>query len=216
MKGITPIDGAYCTFDEETLGALTGKEGYLVEPGTAENTVKLLATPGKEIGVIYEKGDTQSKQVLVRLLGKGGTVVVKAGGVIAKGGRIKGDVGGKVLASTELGYIGKKLTHGNSADGDLIEVLDVPGYVNPTIEGGTIIATGIHTWAGGSATTDSISVTGLEATDVIHVNLIARASTETLVMAANDAGNDQIDLTLSANGTNGTTKLTYTVIRPTA
>lgn len=214
MKGITTLDAGLVSFEEENLGDLTGKEGYLVEPGTAEGTVKLLATAGNEIGAIHEKPDLQSKVVLVQLLNKEGTLKLRAGGVIAKGGRVKGAVGGKVVASTELGSIGKKLTQGNSADGDLIEVIGGREYSKPTAEGGTIIATGIHTWAGGAATSDSIAVSGLEATDIIHVNLIARASTETLVLAANDAGNDQIDLTLSANGTNGTTKLSYTVIRP--
>lgn len=76
-----------------------------------------------------------------------------------------------------------------------------------------VIASGIHAWAGGAATTDSIAVPGLEATDIVQANLVARASTETLVMAANDAGNDQIDLTLSANGTDTTTKVAYSVLR---
>jgi hypothetical protein len=76
-----------------------------------------------------------------------------------------------------------------------------------------VIAAGIHTWAGGAAVSDSISVPGLEATDIVLVTLTARASTETLVMAVNDAANDQIDLTLGANGTNGTTKLNYLVLR---
>lgn len=83
----------------------------------------------------------------------------------------------------------------------------------PSTGGFRCIAAGIHTWAGGAATADSIAVTGLVATDVVVCTLIARASTETLVLAANDAANDQIDLTLSANGTNGTTKLSYAVFR---
>jgi len=77
-------------------------------------------------------------------------------------------------------------------------------------------AAGIHDWAGGAATTDSISVTGLEATDVIICQLVARAGSEVLELAANDAGNDQIDLTLSVNGTDTTTKISYQVLRPTA
>lgn len=76
-----------------------------------------------------------------------------------------------------------------------------------------VIAAGIYTWAGGAATTASIAVTGLEATDIVQATLVARASTETLVLAANDAVNDQIDLTLSANGTDGTTKVAYSVLR---
>lgn len=78
-----------------------------------------------------------------------------------------------------------------------------------------IVAAGIHDWAGGAATTDSISVTGLEATDVIQCTLVARAGSEVLEVAANDSANDQIDLTLSANGTDTTTKIAYTVFRST-
>lgn len=78
----------------------------------------------------------------------------------------------------------------------------------------TVVAAGIHSWAGGAATTDSISVVGLAATDVVIATLTARASTETLVLVANDHANDQIDLTLSANGTDTTTKVNYLVLRP--
>lgn len=78
---------------------------------------------------------------------------------------------------------------------------------------GRVFATGIHEWAGGTATTDSIAVTGLLATDIVLCTLTARAATETLVLAVNDAANDQIDLTLSANGTNATTKVNYVVLR---
>lgn len=76
-----------------------------------------------------------------------------------------------------------------------------------------VFAAGIHAWAGGAAATDSIAVAGLEPTDIVQATLVARAAAETLVLAANDAGNDQIDLTLSANGTNGTTKVAYSVLR---
>lgn len=79
-----------------------------------------------------------------------------------------------------------------------------------------IVAAGIHDWAGGAATTDSISVDGLLATDVVICSLNARAATETLALAVNDAANDQIDLTLSANGTDTTTKIAYLVLRTTA
>lgn len=78
-----------------------------------------------------------------------------------------------------------------------------------------IFAAGIHTWAGGAATTDSISVVGLLATDIVLVTLVLANSTQYLVKAVNDAGNDQIDLTLSANGADGTCKLSYLVLRPT-
>lgn len=77
-----------------------------------------------------------------------------------------------------------------------------------------IYAAGIHTWAGGAATTDSIAVTGLLATDIVLATLVLANSTQQLVKAVNDADNDQIDLTLSANGQNDTCKISYLVLRP--
>jgi hypothetical protein len=78
----------------------------------------------------------------------------------------------------------------------------------------TVVQAGVHAWAGGAATTDSISVPGIKAGDIIECTLVDRASTETLVLAKHDVANGQIDLTLSANGTNATTKIAYKVSRP--
>lgn len=76
-----------------------------------------------------------------------------------------------------------------------------------------IIAAGIHPWAGGSTTADSISVVGLLFTDIVITTLVQRASNEQLIVSVNDAANDQIDLLLSHNGTNTTTKIAYQVLR---
>lgn len=76
-----------------------------------------------------------------------------------------------------------------------------------------VIAAGVHAWAGGAAATDSIAVADLEADDVVVATLAVRASTETLVLAVNDADNGEIDLTLSDNGTDATTKVAYVVLR---
>lgn len=76
-----------------------------------------------------------------------------------------------------------------------------------------IVAAGIHDWAGGVATTDSIAVDGLQDTDVVVCNLVARSGTQTLDLVANDHANDQIALTLSANGADGTCKVSYLVLR---
>lgn len=86
---------------------------------------------------------------------------------------------------------------------------------NLTREPVQIFAAGLHTWAGGAATTDSISVVGLLATDIVLVTLVLANSTQYLVKAVNDAANDQIDITLSANGANDTCQLSYLVLRPT-
>lgn len=123
----TYTDGAYMTFAEETPDALLDKEFLLVSLGTAEGTVKLAADGDTAIGVLFQK-QKGNPHVNVRLLGKGGTVKMKAGGVIAKGARLIWGTGAKVIVQpgTTGTYrtVGRKLTQGNSADGDIIEVLD--------------------------------------------------------------------------------------------
>lgn len=122
-------DSAYQTFKEATVGALDSKEGFAVALDTAENTVKLASSAGDSIGFIKGKmqdGAQGDGSVNIRLIGKGGTVKVVAGGVIAKGARVKSAAGGKVVvAATSDRSIGIKLTHGSSADGDVIEILDI-------------------------------------------------------------------------------------------
>lgn len=76
-----------------------------------------------------------------------------------------------------------------------------------------IVAYGVHTWAGGAATTDSISVSGLEPDDVVAAFVSAQDGSEEVSTAVNDAANNQIDLTLDANGADGTTLVNYIVLR---
>lgn len=126
MQTIT--DTPYYTFAEETVDALKDKEGFLVELGTAQGTVRLAASADAAIGVLYAK-QPGNPHVNVRLLGKGGTVKVKAGGVIPKGSRVLWGTGGKVVvqpgsAGTHR-TIGRKLTQGSSANDDVIEILDI-------------------------------------------------------------------------------------------
>lgn len=122
-------DSAYKTFNESTVGALDASVGLAVALDTAENTVKKATSATDSIGVIAGKlqdGPLGDGAVNVRLLGKGGTVKVVAGGAIAKGARVKTAAGGKVVAASSSDRsIGVKLTQGSSADGDVIEILDV-------------------------------------------------------------------------------------------
>ena len=136
MAKITQMDDPHRTFVEEVTGALDGKEFYLVEQGTADNSVKLLtATVANAIGVFWKKlqDDSTSPDVNIRLLGKGGTTKVVANGVIAQGDRVIGASGGKVTklptAAGLYRVLGKKLTYGNSANNDVIEILDEPQTV---------------------------------------------------------------------------------------
>jgi hypothetical protein len=76
-----------------------------------------------------------------------------------------------------------------------------------------VVAAGIHDWAGGAAATDTIDVAGILETDIVLCTLAAQSASETLELAAADEADEQIDLTLSANGADGTTKVSYAVLR---
>lgn len=127
------------TFVEEVTSALDGKENYLVEQGSADNSVKLLtATVGNAIGVVRQKLQAGHPDVSIRMLGKDGTVKVVANGVIAQGDRVIGASGGKVTklptAAGRYRVLGRKLTYGNSANNDVIEISDQPEtIVVPTV-----------------------------------------------------------------------------------
>ncbi len=76
-----------------------------------------------------------------------------------------------------------------------------------------VIAAGVHTWATGASVNGSISIPGLLESDIVIASLTQRTSNEQLIVAINDFASDQIDLVLSHNGTNGTTKIAYQVLR---
>lgn len=112
------------TFIEETPGELDDKEHYALKLGAAENTVTLSDDAASTIG--YSRGKLQDGQDAVNVSLIGATEKVIAGGAIAKGARIKSDANGKlVAASSGDRSTGIKLTHGTSADGDIIEVIRV-------------------------------------------------------------------------------------------
>lgn len=132
---VNKIEGNSRTFVEEVAGALDSKEFYLVELGAADNSVKLLtATVSNVIGVFENKLQAGEVDVNIRMLGKNGTFKVKMGGVAAQGDRLIGANGGKAVklpAGTPGLHrvIGRKLTYGNSADNDVVEVSDQPEWV---------------------------------------------------------------------------------------
>lgn len=74
-----------------------------------------------------------------------------------------------------------------------------------------IVGGGIHTWNDGAATAGDIPIAGLLATDVVHVTLHSQTAAEEVVKAVAAAG--QINVTMSANAANATTKLNYSAIR---
>jgi hypothetical protein len=114
-------DTPYKSFKEATTDALLNMEGRLVELGTAADTVQLATSGNNAIGVLVQK-EQGRPHVTVRLLGKGGSVKVVAGGVIAKGATVGWASGGKVVAQATGNTLGRKLSQGSSADNEVIEI----------------------------------------------------------------------------------------------
>lgn len=131
----TYVDRPYRTFQEDVAGDLNNSEFLLVELGsTLPNSVKPNTAAGNEVGVVFEKLQQVNGQpdITVRLLGKGATVKVIQSGAIAYGGKVvvDGAAPTKVKAAPTAGggtarCLGRKLTPGNGAAGDIIELLDV-------------------------------------------------------------------------------------------
>ena len=132
--GITSsyVDEPYRTFQEEVAGALSGNEYLLVETGAADNTVKLNTTAGNEIGVVFEKLQPVPEQTdaTIRILGGDGTCKVKQSGAIAYGARVIADPASPTLVKQipavagTYRVIGRKVSPGGGAAGDVIEIAD--------------------------------------------------------------------------------------------
>lgn len=122
----TYVDENTRTFAIETPGNLDGKQDYLVELGAAEDSVKLLVTPGNAIGTVRNILQAGHPQVAIRLLGKDGTLRVVQSAAIAKGALVKAAAGGTVVPAATAGdrVLGRKLSQGNGAVGEIIEIID--------------------------------------------------------------------------------------------
>ena len=129
------VNEPYRTFQEEVAGALNGKEFLLVETGTANNSVKLNTAAGNEVGVMFEKLQpiTGQPDVNIRLLGGDGTVKVIQNGAIAYGARVIADpaeptkviaLPGSLVAAHTYRVLGRKVSEGGGAAGDVIELAD--------------------------------------------------------------------------------------------
>lgn len=124
------IDSSYRTFQEEVAGALDGQQFMLVEPGAADNTVKLNTTAGNEIGFMFEKLQPLPGQpdVSVRMLGGKGTAKAVQSGAIAYGAKVIADPANptKVLQLPAVAgtyrVIGRKFSQGGGNAGDVIEL----------------------------------------------------------------------------------------------
>ena len=175
----------------------------LVKFGADVDHVSTCAATDVPIGVLDDESAAADDQVNVNLLGNGTTILCTANAAITAGNPVYAAASGKVAPSgTVLVGIALKTV---TTDGDLIEV-----NTACAARGNTVAFFGIHTWAGGVATTDAATVTGVLTTDAILVSWNLVAGTITAIKAVPTA--NTITFTTSANMANGD-KIAYAVLR---
>ena len=125
------IEGNYRTFQEEVANALDGREFQLLEPGTADNSVKLNTGLLNPIGTLHHKlqqATGEKSDVSVRLLSGSGTTKMIQNAAIPYGAKVRPDptaftrVAAVPAAAGTYRAIGRKVSEGLGAAGDVIEV----------------------------------------------------------------------------------------------
>ncbi|MBO7520792.1 MAG: hypothetical protein J6T16_00955 [Opitutales bacterium] len=137
------------------------------------------------------------------------SIICVADGEVGEGDILYSANGGKVSASISPSChkIGVALT--STSSGGVVEV-DPQGFGMKAYE---ILACGLHTWAGGAATTDSLTISGIREGDCAFAVLAQAGASETSVKAAIDAENSRITFTLDSNGANNSTLVNWMVVR---
>ncbi|MDF3058031.1 MAG: hypothetical protein K0R17_2246 [Rariglobus sp.] len=123
---ITVTDSPYISLEENVAGALTGKDDLLL---SLSNTGKAVLYTGAApaVAVMIGKNSPDDTVVRARLLGKGGTVRMIQSAAIVPGSLVKGVAASARVATADAGAkaVGYKLSPGNGAAGDVIEVIDI-------------------------------------------------------------------------------------------
>lgn len=179
----------------------------LWKQGATAGGIAICGAADTPLGTVDNEESGTGKPQTVFLLGKGGCKKMVASETMATlGVPVYAAANGKIAltGSVQVGT----LQSAASGDGAIVIVNDANCALARSHHP---IFAGTHSWAGGSATTDAKTLTGLLATDVVVCTLRARASTETLVLAVPTS--DTLTFTLGANGTNTTTKIDYAVFR---
>ena len=210
---LVDLEPLYSNVQIQVKAKGTGDAGALMilaDTGTAADCGKIRAISGNDpwlILAVAEETFVDGQLTKVRPILTAGTIAKLVATSLFDANTILAadtDNTPAALEVAEQRLVGR-VTDGNIAALTGAEVASIVGDV------GKVIAHGIHPWAGGAATTDSIAVSGMLATDTVLAVLTAVAATETLVLAT--PGSDAIALTLGAAGTDGTTKVAYAVLR---
>lgn len=192
-----------------TLDATVSTLYLLAKQGVADDTVDVCGATDCPVGVLDDKG-AADESIALRLFGTADeTFLLVPAVAISTGDLLYTAASGKVTHVSSAGAycVGRALT--DAVQDGIVEVDPQTPTVVPPTASHRIIASGIHTWAGGADTTDSIAVAGILATDTVLVT----SGVGPAVVTAVKGSTAVIDVTLATAGTDGTTKLNYAVIR---
>lgn len=190
----------------------------LAKQGASDDTIDVCGATDRPVGVMDDTGSAD-ESIAMRLFGTADETLLMIPAVaISTGDLLYTAANGKVtnVASPGAYCVGRALI--DAAQDTVVEVEPqtptvVPAAAPPAMSASHyVFAAGIHTWAGGADTTDSIAIEGLLATDVILVT----SGTGPAVVSAVKGSGAAIDVALATAGTDGTTKLNYGVLRANA
>lgn len=182
----------------------------LAKQGTAADEIALNGADDRPIGVMTDEGVAGDYRNVQLLGAADATVRMVADGSINAGQRLYTAAAGKVTASPSMGsyQIGTAVT--SAGDAEQVEVDPAEPVPYSTHR---VIAAGVHDWAGGAATQDTISIPGLADGDVVVATLVGTGTTEELKYVTTNTTTELINLFLTAQGVDGTTKVSYAVYR---
>lgn len=138
------------------------------------------------------------------------TLLCVAASAIAQGDVLYTSANGKVGTSAVAGAHKVGLALNAASAGGAVEV-DPQNFGAKAFQ---IFAAGVHTWAGGAALTDEISISSIKSGDIAFA-MISTAGTgsATAVKASIDSENSKIKFTIDQNGVDASTILNWMIVR---
>ncbi len=205
---------AFCNIAEGThAGSVTMVAGeniespnLLVKAGSADNLVLIASAEDAPIGVCGDEG-AKGETVGVYLPGSAeSTFICVAASSVNMGDSLYTAAGGKVstVASDGCRKVGVALCSASS--GGVVEV-DPQGFGERAWQ---ICACGVHVWEG-SSSSEAAAAPDVKSSDIVFASISAAGGSEKNVGAQASEGN--VTFTLDANGTAGTTKISWIAIR---
>lgn len=214
-KSVFPINAG------EDLTGMEGRLVKLVDGGSIPEVVLPTAIGDNCLYVVWDEA-TLDTICAVQPLDSDQTVRIRLNGTCSAGdvlvlevisganiGKVRTNPGGLVNVYSP------GIAEEDGVDEQLVRVRPWPRLISGTgaFQGtGQLLGSGIHIWAGGADTTDSIPVVGLLTTDVAIVTLHTQTATEVVKTA--QAASGQINVVTTNNAADTTTKLNWVAIRP--